>query len=179
MNKIRKIKSAIPNNSFIFNNIGNMNKNIELIKDSVSKTFCLFKSINNTYILIYENNLFYIISYDLSNSQKLTQIKLLNVDIISEIKHFLDKVNKRDLILFTNFDSIKIFNLANWACIVQIKENINKINNLILGVVYIYKSLDKNGGINVCTFENNKQNYIVTSNLNSPYFKFYDINGNK
>ena len=47
------------------------------------------------------------------------------------------------------------------------------------GVVYIYKSLDKNGGINACIFENNKQNYIVTSNLNSQYFKFYDLNGNK
>ena len=45
--------------------------------------------------------------------------------------------------------------------------------------MYIYKSLDKNGGINACIFENNKQNYIVTSNLNSQYFKFYDLNGNK
>ena len=54
MNKIRKIKSAIPNNShlIISKNPGNMNKNNELIKDSVSNIFYLFKSINNTYILI-------------------------------------------------------------------------------------------------------------------------------
>ena len=132
------IKSAIPNNShsIISKNPVKMN----IINDSVSNIFCFFKSINNTYILIYKNNLFYIISYDLTHSQKLTQIKLKNYDIISEIKHFLDKINKRDLILFTNFDTIKIFNLANWTYIVQIKENINKINNRILGVSYIYKS---------------------------------------
>ena len=117
MNRIRNIKSVFPKNShyIISKNPGNMNKNIELIKDSVSNIFCFFKSINNAYILIYKNNLLYIISYDLTHSQKLTQIKFLNFDIISEIKHFLDKINKRDLILFTNFDTIKIFNLANWT----------------------------------------------------------------
>jgi len=57
-----------------------MHKNIELINNSVSAIFCVFKSINNTYHLIYKNNLFYIISYDLINSQKLSQIKFNNFD---------------------------------------------------------------------------------------------------
>ena len=61
----------------------------------------------------------------------------------------------------------------------QIKENINKINNRILGVCYRIKSLDRDGGINACIFENCKKNYIVTSYLNSQYFKFWDLNGNK
>ena len=180
MNKNRKIKSAIQNNSrpTVSINPGNMKKNIELIKDSVNAIFCVFKSINNIYHLIYENNLYYIISYDLTNSQKLTQIKFTNFNF-DEIKHFSDKINKGDLILFINFDTIKIFNVANWTCIVQIKENINIINNRMLGVVYRIKSLDRNGGINACIFENNKKNYILTSYLNSQYFKFWELNGHK
>ena len=78
-----------------------------------------------------------------------------------------------------NFDTIKIINITNWTCITQIKENINKNNNKIRGVLYTYKSLVKTGCINACIFENNKKNYIVTSNLNSQYFKFYDLNGKK
>jgi len=180
MNKIRNIKSAVQKNSRPKISItpGNLKKNVELIKDSVSAIFCVFKSINNTYQLIYKNNLFYIISYDLINSQKLSQIKFNNFDF-DEIKHFLDKINKRDLILFINFDTIKIFNVSDWTCVFQIKENINKINNRILGVCYRIKSLDRDGGINACIFENCKKNYIVTSYLNSQHFKFWDLNGNK
>ena len=178
MKRIRNIKSAIQNNyrPIISINPGNMKKSIELIKDSANFIFCVFKSINNIYNLIYKN-FNYIIFYDLINSQKLSQIKFTNFNF-DEIKHFLDKINKRDLILFINFDTIKIFNAVNWTCMAQIKENITKIHP-IPGMLYIIKSLDKKGGINACIFENNKKNYIVTSYLNSQYFKFWELNGNK
>ena len=181
MNRNRKIKSAIQNISrpTVSINPGNMKKKIELIKDSDNINFCVFKSINNIYHLIYKNNLNYIISYDLTNSQKLSQIKFTNFDF-DEIKHFLDKINKRDLIFFYNFDTIRIFNAADWTCMAQIKENINEINRRMPGVVYIIKAFDKrNGGINACLFENNKKNYILTSYLNSQYFKFWELNGHK
>jgi len=179
MNKNRKIKSAIPNNSrpTVSTNPGNMKKNIELINDLGNVIFCVFKSINNIHHLIYKNNSNYIISYDLTNSQKLSQIKFANFDF-DEIKHFLDKINKRDIIFFINFDTIKIFNAANWTCMGQIKEKINKINP-IQGVLYRIISIDKKGGINACMFESKKKNYIVTSCLNSQYFKFWELNGHK
>ena len=182
MKRIRNNKNSIKNNnnrSIISDDPGNLKIDIELIKDSFSNIFCSFKSINGAYILIYTNELFYIISYDLTNSQKLTKIKFSNFDNFFEIRHFLDNINKRDLILFINFDTIKIINFSNWTCITQIKEKINKINDQIPGVVYRYKSIDKKGGVNACIFENNKKNYIATSHLNSQYFKFYDLNGNK
>ena len=178
MNRNRKIKSAIQNSRpTVSINPGNMKKNIELIKDLGNVIFCVFKSINNIHHLIYQNNLNYIISYDLTNSQKLSQIKFTNFENY-RIKHFLDKINKRDLILFINFDTIKIFNVVNWTCIGQIKENITKILP-IPGILERIILLDSKGGINACMFENNKNNYIVTSNLNSQYFKFYEVNGNK
>jgi len=58
MDRNTKIKSAIQNNSCptVSINPGNMNRDIELIKDSNSLNFCVFKSINNIHYLIYKNN---------------------------------------------------------------------------------------------------------------------------
>lgn len=175
MDRNTKIKSAIQNNfcPAVSINPWDMNRDIQLIKDSDNLNFCVFKSINNIHYLIYKNNLNYIISYDLTNFQKLSQIKFTDFDC-DKIKHFLDKINKRDLILFINFEIIKIFNAVNWTCLGQIKEKIPK--NLPIEIEFRLIAYNCN---NACMFENNKKNYIVTSKTNSQYFKFWEINGHK
>jgi len=145
----------------------NFKKSICLIKDCISKYFCVFKSINNIFHLIYLNKKSYIISYDLTNSKVITRFKLKDVDI--EIKYFFDSIHKKDLILLISFDHLKIFDISNWSIIVDIKESINNIN----------KKREEGRGMNCCLLNNNNQNYIITSNYDSDYFRIYDFNGNK
>jgi len=145
----------------------NFKKSICLIKDCISKYFCVFKSINNIFHLIYLNKKSYIISYDLTNSKVITRFKLKDVDI--EIKYFFDSIHKKDLILLISFDHLKIFDISNWSIIVDIKESINNIN----------KKREEGRGMNCCLLNNNNQNFIITSNYDSDYFRIYDFNGNK
>ena len=145
----------------------NFKKSIDLIKDCISNYFCVFKSINNIFHLIYLNKKSFIISYDLTNSKIITKIKLKNVDI--EIKYFFDSIHKRDLILLIGFDHLKIYDISNWSVIVDIKESINNIN----------KKREEGRGMNCCLLNNNNHNYIITSNYDSNYFRIYDFNGNK
>ena len=182
MQKKRTIKSAkLQNRSLIksgkkIQNPQNFNKSINLVNDCISDSFCIFKSINNIFHLIYQNNKYNIRSYDLTNSQIITQIK--SNEVYEEIKYFFDKINKRDLILLLAFDYLKIYDNYNWNCLVYIKESIIAINNHIRGVVYQIKEKDRKG-INCCILNNNKYNYIITTNVDSDSFRVYDFNGKK
>ena len=70
-------KSAKVQNHPIKNekNPKNFSKSINVVGDCISDSFCVFKSINNIFHLIYQNNKYNIVSYDLINSQVITQIK--------------------------------------------------------------------------------------------------------
>ena len=186
MQKNRKIKSAkVPNNSVIKSaktqnhpiqketNLKNFSKSINLVNNCISDSFCVFKSIINIFHLIYQNNKNYIISYDLKNLQVITQIQ--SNEVYQEIKYFFDKINKRDLILLLGFDYLKIYDNYNWDCVVYIKESIIGTNNFLEGI----KEKDKKCGINSCILNNNKNNYIITSNFDSEFYKVYDFNGKK
>ncbi len=76
----------------------------DLIKDSDSKnyihnTFCVFNSINNIFYLIYISEGNSIISYDLIYIKKINEIKNAHKQNIREIRHYLDNIKKRNLIL--------------------------------------------------------------------------------
>lgn len=135
-----------------------------------SKTcFCEFISIKNVlcFIYVYHAKL---ISYDVINKKILTEIYFArDFDDIADIRHCLDKINKRDLILSCRkvSDIINVWDFKNWEKIIEI----NPVN--------------KNGALySSCFFnDNNKNIYILTSNIewnnNISNIKVFDLKKNK
>jgi len=108
------------------------------------------------------------ISYDLNNQKKINEIKNIHDEYITNFRHYLDEINKRDLVmsLSRNDNNIKIWNIANFECLLNIK-NVNQNG-------YIYSA---------CFLKNKSQNFIITSNRNmegdpSP-IKVFDFQGKK
>ena len=130
-------------------------------------SFCVFKSINNILYLIYVNDNKSIISYDLNNMKKVNQIKSPHNDYISYFRHYLDKINKRDLLMTISCyeNHLKIWNINNWDILVNLK----KVNDT--------------GYLNSACFLNEMNHiYIITSNFNyssAGVIKVLDFNGNK
>ena len=167
-----KIKNFKNNNEEIINHNSNLIFE-DLISDSFvrfsfDKTFCVFKSINNIFYIIYSKKNNSIISYNMITKQKINEIKDAHKNYISSIINFFDKNNKRDLIMSISAEdnNIKIWNVCNFNCLISI-ENINKAG-LILSS---------------CFLNDNNQIYIITSNRhfgkNIENIKVYDLKRNK
>ena len=145
----------------------------ELTKDSygfsnLDNIFTVFESINNILYLIYTNRYNSIIAFDIIYNKKIITINNAHNELITSYRHYLDEINKRDLVLsLSNNDSnIKIWNINNWQCILNI-ENINKNCDLY----------------SACFLKDNNKNFIITSHYNwngeSEPIKVFDFNGNK
>jgi hypothetical protein len=89
---------------------------------------------------------------------------------IINFRHYLDKIAIKDLLLSSDINAIKIWNIINLECMTIIND------------------INKNGFLfSACFLCNNKhQNYIITSNYNvnnqidnSDPIKVYDFNGKK
>ena len=156
----KKQKSLIPNT---------------LIKDafndkiSLENSLCIFKSINNILYLIYTNMNNWIICYNLIDNYIINQIKYAHKEYITNYRYFLDKNNKRDLIISisSSDNNLKLWNINKLECLLDIK-NINQFGFLL----------------SACFLEEKNQNYIITSNFsNSSYFfdslRAFDLNGKK
>ena len=65
----------------------------------LDKTFIVFKSIDDILYLIYSSEKGLIISYNLINDEKICSIKTNNNEYITNFRHYLDKIKKRDLII--------------------------------------------------------------------------------
>ena len=89
----------------------------------LNNSFTLFKSINELIYLIYSNINKSLIFYEIIDCKKIIEIKNAHKENISTIKHYLDKVNKKDLIMSISCknEDIKIWNANNCECIVNIK----------------------------------------------------------
>ena len=187
LNEINKLRNEIKelkkqNNQFrkeidILKSYHNNPKNFKLLtdvdKDSYACTnldniFTIFKSVNDVLMLIYSNKNKSLISYDLNNQKLITEIKNCHDKYISNLRHCLDKKNKRDLVMSLSFkdNNIKLWDANNWNCILNISE------------------VNKNGFLDsACFLEDNNQYFIVTSNCNwsgySEPIKIMDFNGNK
>ena len=146
----------------------------DLINNSYSyysfldNTFCLFKSLYESLYLIYTNINKSIISFNLIENKKMNEIKNAHNEYITNFRYYLDRINKKDLIISIsgNDNNIKLWNIINTECLLDLK-NINNNGNLYSG----------------CFLNNNNQTYLVTSNYN--YYgicepiKIFDFNGNK
>ena len=173
-NEINELKKYHKNNDINDkNNPRNIKHCTGIINDSISNmtsenSFIVFNSINNILYLIYGDINKSIICYDLNGKRKIKELKNYHNEIISFFKHYLDDINKRDLLMSASHkdNTIRIFNLNNWQCILNLA-NINKEGNLW----------------SACFLNKNNNIYIITSNSNftqnriSEPIKVFNLNG--
>ena len=171
---IDQSKKENPNNNKNNSNPKDIKFYKNLIEDSfayslVNDPFCVFKSINNNILyLMYSNHNKSIISYDIVNNKKITEIKNAHEIYVTNLMYYADKLNKRDLILSISCynNNLKIWDLKNMECLI----NLVKIN--------------QNGFLfSACILNHNNLNYIVTSNANYKEIyeniKIFNFNGDK
>ena len=83
----------------------------------------MFKSIYDLILLVFINiKHSSIITYNLIDNKKIFEIKNVKAININELKHYLDKKNKRDLLSSITMleNNIKVWNLNNLECILNI-----------------------------------------------------------
>ena len=165
--KIKNIKKI----HHIENNIKNFKLLNQLTKDSYSdytldNTFVVFTSIDDIINLIYANKNRSIISYNIRENKKVNEIKKAHNRDITNFRHFLDKKNKRDLIISLSLsdNNLKLWNINNYECLINL-ENINKTGKLFSS----------------CLLNDNNHIFIITSCAygNNESIKLFDMNSNK
>ena len=163
-NEIEKLKKINPKN---FKFISAVAKE-SFAYYGLDNAYNIFKSINNIFYLIFANKNKSIISYDLINNKMRNEIKRAHNEYITNFRHYLDKLNKRDLILSISGvdNNIKIWNVNNWNCLIN------------------FQNINKEGVLDSACFLNIKNEiYILTSNLNingiSEKINVYNLNGKK
>ena len=141
---------------------------------SYEDSFTVFKSINDILELVYATKDKSIIAYDLNNAKLLHKLFKSHNNYITNFRHYLDKINKRDVIMSMSKkdNNIKLWNANSWEQIKNI-ENVNQKD-------FLYSA---------CFLNDNSTNYIITSNgCNRQYYmnihnfepmKLYDFNGEK
>ena len=177
-NEIKEIANSTESNENLFNP-GKEDSNPEsiqfsknLTKDAFSyysfdNTFDLFKSIDDIIYMIYTNKNRSIISYNILNNEIINQVKKSHNEYISNFKHYLDKINRRDLLISVSAkdNNIKLWNIKNWECLIDLK-NINENG-------YLYSA---------CFLNYNDNIYLISTNFNfgNPEpIKIFDMDGNK
>ena len=143
-----------------------MNNNIWICYRSKSR-FCVFKSINNDkfYLIYISNPIKGFISYDLIDNKIINKLKNVHDMIIVDIRHFGDKMNKKDFILSaTQYNNIKLWNFNFLECLLNLEK------------VYAREAM-----YSACFLNDNNLNYIITSNCSwhSGFIKVFDFHGNK
>ena len=163
--------SKIKENNILFKNAITNNNN-KLTKDSYSgyeirNSFTIFKSINDILCMVYANKSKSILLYNMIDYKKINEIKRAHNNFISSFRHYLDSINKRDLLLSISAldNNIKLWNINNLECLVNIKNIYNE------GFLYSASLL-----------VNNNENYIITSNeyiFNNESIFVFDLKGQK
>ena len=129
----------------------------EITQDSyahviLNNTFTIFKSINQITLLVYCNLNNSIICYNLEINQIINEIKNHHFEYITNFRHFLDKENKRDLIMTTSLDdnNIRIWNVLNWECILNLL-NINT-KGYLYSACFHFSRIEKCFIYYICSF---------------------------
>ena len=131
----------------------------------LDNVFSVFKSINGILYIIYPNKKKSIIFYNFTNEQIITEIKNAHKDTITNIRYFLDKINKRELFISVSCDdnNLKLWDIRTFQCLLNLEKIYRGIS------LFSAKCLNYNAN-----------NYIITTNTNknSPIIIF-DFKGQK
>ena len=153
-------------------------RNIQFIKDltndsfytghELDNTFIVFKSINEIIFLIYTGDNKSIIAFDLIDNRIICKVINAHDKYITNFRHYSDANKERDLLLSVSYEdnNIKIWNILNWNCILNLKDIYKR------GKIYSAGFLDYKSKI-----------YIIISNynvyINYQPIKVLDLNGNE
>ncbi len=139
--------------------------------NSFDNTFCIFESVNKIYYLIYSRIFYTIKIYDLINQKTISEIKKAHNKEITNFRHILDSLNKRDLILSISDkdNNLKVWDIKNFVCILNLM------------------NANKEGSLNsACFLKEKNKIYILTSNsfdnyrgINYEPIKVFDLTGKK
>ena len=172
----QKSKTIIKNN----NNITNLKLNelqspreLKIIKQIIKEpnsNLIIFKSIYDLILLMFIGGEKHssIITYNLIDNKKIFEIKNANATI-NELKHYLDKNNKRDLVASISMleNNAKIWNFNNLECILNIDF---KIGNYYLNLN------------SICLLNNDNNIHLIISSINIPQSQLihiYNLKGEK
>ena len=125
-------------------------------------SFCAFNSINNIIYLIYIINDTSILFYDLVDKKKIIEIKMAHKEPIYSLKHFLDNINKRDL-LFSMSQEKSVANIKIW--------DINKFE-----CIFYYNNKEVYKQIDACLLNHISGNYVA---ITSEYGEILVYNFNR
>ena len=162
-------KNQIKNNKTLSNK--NNPNNIKFFKNLVENSSCIknlivFKSIYNEFIMIYQDNYNSMVSYNLVDYKKIIEIKNSN-KFFYEIKYYLDKFYKRDLVATIGINNIKLWNANIWELILNINHgNINFFTDIN----------------SICFLKNKNNIYLVASCVKLPkpqLIHIYKLSGKK
>lgn len=158
------------NNNHFKTNPFNVHLLTELTDDSyshwgVDNTFIAFTALDNTSYLVYSTEEYSIHFYNLNEQKLVKEIQNAHSeDQITNFRHFVDKIKKRDILLSIAADSrnVRLWDIKNWE--------------LLTNITNIYKT----GYLYSASFLiDDKKNYIVTCNSSqkSECIKVYDFYG--
>ena len=175
-NKIKnqKSKTIIKSNNNINNSKLNENqspKELKIFKQIIKEdnwNLIVFKSVYDLILVVFIGKNYSIITYNLIDNKKIFEITKTN-RTLNEIKHFLDKNNKRDLVssISVHDNNIKVWNFNNLECILNIDF---RIGNFFLNLN------------SVCFLNNGNDIHLIVSSINIPQTQLihiYNLRGNK
>ena len=175
-NKIKNQKSKIiiKSNNNINNSKLNENqppKELKVFKQIIKEenyNLIVFKSVYDLILLVFIGKNYSIITYNLIDNKKIFKITNTN-RTLNEIKHFLDKNNKRDLVssISMHDNNIKVWNFNNLECILNIDF---RIGNFFFNLN------------SVCFLNNGNDIHLIVSSINMPQTQLihiYNLRGNK
>ena len=130
-------------------------------------TFCIFNSINKILCLIYlikNDKINSIVCFNILENKKMIEIRKAHSELITNLRHYLDELNKRDLMISISSknNNIKLWNINTFECILNL-ENINK-----KGLLF-----------SACFFKEENKIYLISGNYlygDPEQIKVYDIN---
>ena len=131
-------------------------------------SFTAFMSVYDILYLIYTDYNKSIIAYDINNKKIIIEIKNAHNSYINNMRHYVDKVNKRDLIISISCvdNNIKLWDVKDWSCIINIEN------------IYFNSKI-----ISACLLFDNNDIFIISSNFNHYFIlekcKVFDFEGNK
>ena len=132
--------------------------------------FTIFKTIKDEILLAYgtvtlDKHYYDIHFYDLELDKITTKISHAHEKEITNFRHNLDKIGKRDLLLTNcnNVNSLKGFDIEKKYCIIYIK---NIFNSGIISSCFLMDEI-------------NSKNYIITVNSKTENLKIFNFNGKK
>ena len=112
----QKSKTIIKNN----NNIKELKMFKQIMKEE-NINLIVFNSIYDLILLVFVGKKTTVVAYNLIDNKKLFEIKNAN-ETINELKHYLDKKNKRNLVASISMlqNNVKVWNFNNVECILNL-----------------------------------------------------------